>query len=210
MESPVPTVDELLERVAARTPTPGGGTVTAIAGALAIALSRMVAEYSVSPKGSAGSNAYFTTLLPQLRRIDEMLRALSTRDSQAYAGLVEAKKRLKEMDSPQNREALQSAQHDAAMVPLETAALLVRALGLMDEMKSTANRNLLSDLSIAATLSAAAAHGSLRLVKLNLGSLTDAAQRERVATEAKALQHRLGIHAAQIESFIAAALESAR
>ena len=43
-------LDEFLNAVAAREPTPGGGAVAATAGALGAALARMVAAYSISPK----------------------------------------------------------------------------------------------------------------------------------------------------------------
>ena len=50
-------IGEYLEAIAASTPTPGGGSVAALCGALAASLSRMVANLAVGKEGYEGVQA---------------------------------------------------------------------------------------------------------------------------------------------------------
>ena len=45
-------IDEFLDAAAAKRPAPGGGSVTALAGALAASMGEMVVNYSVGKRGS--------------------------------------------------------------------------------------------------------------------------------------------------------------
>ena len=88
------SVDEFLDAVAQRTPTPGGGSVAGAAGALACALARMVAAYSIRKNTDQSVRDRTENVLDRLRRAEEILRSLVTQDTVAYAGMSAAAKMM--------------------------------------------------------------------------------------------------------------------
>ena len=76
--------DDLLQRIAEKTPSPGGGSVAAATGALASALGQMVSSYSVGSKTDAPTSERLATALSNLRKIEQIARTLVTQDAVAY------------------------------------------------------------------------------------------------------------------------------
>ena len=68
MEIGSETVEQLLERVSARVPVPGGGAVTGVVGALAAALAAMVTEYSLSSSKLESHHARHRELIEEFAR----------------------------------------------------------------------------------------------------------------------------------------------
>jgi formiminotetrahydrofolate cyclodeaminase len=97
------TIEEFLEELAARKPTPGGGSVAALSGALAAGLVSMAAEFSRN-KG----------LSDEARTLMNTLADLVDRDAQAFAA-----RDLKEA----TRVPLQTAKHSYAVLKLAGALL---------------------------------------------------------------------------------------
>ena len=126
-------VDDLLDHVAQRAPTPGGGSVAALAGALACALGRMVAAYSVTNKTSPQDRKNIESVMGKLRSADELMRALITQDAVAYRAMTAAAKVAREDPAlaPRHQEAVLSA----IGVPMEIAAIAANALSIMDAFK---------------------------------------------------------------------------
>ena len=90
------SIDEFLNRVADRTPTPGGGAVAGLAGALACAMGRMVAAYSLRKDAAAPVREQVESVAGQLAVADQLLRGLISRDGAAYAAMTEARKAVRE------------------------------------------------------------------------------------------------------------------
>src|SRR3954468_13444952 len=78
--------------VAASTPTPGGGSIAAHAGALGAALAQMVAGLTVGKKKSAAVDAEMRALAVRAAGIGNTLAALVPRDASAYAIVAAAYK----------------------------------------------------------------------------------------------------------------------
>lgn len=171
------SVDEFLNAVAERSPTPGGGSAAAAAGALACALGRMTANYSINKNTEPSVRDRVEAVINRLRSADEILRGLVTQDAAAYAHMSAAAKAKRE--NPVAASAYQKAVLSAVAVPLEAAAAISHALAAMDELKDFANRNLLSDLGVAAVLAEAAAQAAWYMVAVNLPELTDSSAQTR-------------------------------
>jgi formiminotetrahydrofolate cyclodeaminase len=194
------SIDEFLDAVAQRTPTPGGGSVAAAAGALACALARMVGAYSVGKNAEEGVRDRTEALVDRLRRADEILRGLVTQDAVAYAAMSAAERAARENATV--KPAYQDAVLAAAAVPMETAAAASQALAVMDALKDVANRHLLSDLGVAAVLAEAAARAAWYMVTVNLPEVADAATRTKLREGIdKTLQH-CHSSAGSIEGFV--------
>jgi formiminotetrahydrofolate cyclodeaminase len=97
------TIEEFLEELAARKPTPGGGSVAALSGALAAALVCMAAEFSGNKDVSG-----------QARTLMNTLTDLVDRDTKAFAA-----RDLREA----TRVPLQTARHSYAVLKLAAALL---------------------------------------------------------------------------------------
>ena len=152
------SVDRFLDAVAERTPIPGGGGVTAAAGALSCAMGRMVAAYSVQKQTDPAVRARVESVAQRLRNADELFRALVTRDAEVYTRMTAAAKKARE--DPGARGNYTEAIVAAIGVPLQMAALAADALSAMDECKTAVNRYLLSDLGVAGVLAEATARAA--------------------------------------------------
>ena len=109
------------DRLAARTPTPGGGSAAAAAGALAAALGEMVLAYSIDPAKPTDDLREVQGALAAGRR---RLLVLIEEDAQSYEAVRTARRARKERPGDGTTEAAYlTALRSAAMVPLETARL---------------------------------------------------------------------------------------
>lgn len=191
-------LDGFLDAVAARAPTPGGGAVAAAAGALATAMARMVAGYSAGKKVEAETAEVVTGLGAQLERADGMLRALLIEDAMAYETLTEAAKRLK--DDPATGTEHEAALAVAMTVPMEVAATACEALNVMEHLLPLANRNLVSDLGVAAVLAEATARAASYMVHVNAHAFSDAEARQKAQHQIDQLLVRARETLTRIES----------
>jgi formiminotetrahydrofolate cyclodeaminase len=167
-------LSDFLEKIAAKTPTPGGGSVSAAVGAMGSALGVMTARYS---DASEPEHA--------LDEIKNEFLALVDSDAEAYGQVNSAMALPKDSDDTKRRrkEALQIALGEASEVPLKGMMLAVRALKSLADLAPTCNKNLISDLSGAATFVESALLGCSENVRINAMSLTDKVRRGRLEKE---------------------------
>lgn len=160
---------DLLESVAAKTPTPGGGAVASAVGALAAALAGMVVSYSVGKKTLAAHEPLLQEARAELTRARALLLRLADEDAAAY-GLVNELQKLPESD-PRRVAELPIAMEASVQVPLATIAASVTLLRLFERLATATNRHLRSDLAIAAVLAEATARASAWNVAVNAAML---------------------------------------
>lgn len=174
--SPLP-VTELLERVAARTPAPGGGSSAALACALAAALVEMAAGFeSGADAGDRGAAA---------ARLRARALELADQDLTSYQPVLEALRRPAEDAERPARLAV--ALGAAAAVPFGITQAAAEVASLARGGTDAAGRHLLGDSATAAVLAAAACRAAALLVELNLRGtadprLAEAVQLVQVAT----------------------------
>lgn len=171
-------LDEFLDAVAARQPTPGGGAVAGAAGALACAMARMVAAYSTKKHADPEPARAVTELTAHLERADRVFRSLVAEDARAYTALTEAARRLK--DHPDTKADHDTALRVAIAVPMQMAAAACETLRLLKRLLPVANRYLLSDLGVAAVLADATARAAYQMVRVNTALLDDATARHEM------------------------------
>jgi len=183
-----------LDAVAAPTPTPGGGSVAAFAGAMAASLGQMVAGLSRKKKSQWAVVDKLSEALDNMRRAAEELTAAIDRDADSYDDVMLAFK-LPHGDAAETKwreEAIQIATRAAAEVPLEVADRTVALFERLGQLAAIAAASMKSDLDVARWMAAAGAKGALANVEINLDGIKDseyvAATRERIS----ALRERLG------------------
>lgn len=176
--------ETLLARLAERTPTPGGGFAAAASAALGVALGEMALRYSAGRKESAGREQEIQGALTALGRARGMALELAHEDMAAYALLSAAMKSSK--DDPGRAGRIAEAARLATRPPLALAALCGEVLRLFERLAGACNRNLRSDLAIAAEMALAAARAARWNVRANLPSL-EAAEGARMLAECDAI-----------------------
>ncbi len=175
------TIDEFLESVAAPSPTPGGGSVAAICGALSAALSRMVASLAVGKEGYEAVQGELESFQERSRSVQRRLRDLADEDATAYDAVVAAMRRPRGGDEERKQrvDAMQAAYRRAAEVPLETMERGLEALELAGIVARIGNRSATTDAGVAALLAGAALRSAALNVRVNLAALRDSGPRER-------------------------------
>jgi formiminotetrahydrofolate cyclodeaminase len=164
------TVTDFLGRLAARTPTPAGGSVAALCTAQAAALVAMVARYCEDPE-----------LVEQAERLMARAQELAVDDQQAFGAVADAWAMPRGAGSDEARrtaidEAMLSASEPQAQV-VETA---VEVLVLIDQLRPSARAGLLSDLVAAGEAARAGAAIARMNVESNVRTLPDSEARSRL------------------------------
>jgi glutamate formiminotransferase/formiminotetrahydrofolate cyclodeaminase len=183
-----------LDAVAAPTATPGGGSVSAFAGALAAALGQMVAGLSRKKKSQAAFVDRLSAALDELRRTADELTEAIDRDAVSYEAVMAAF-RLPQGDARETRqrdEAIQAATKGAAEVPLEVAEHTVALFERLGQLEAIAAASMKSDLQVARLMAGAGARGALANVEINLDGIKDTAYVSSMRKKMAALRERLG------------------
>ena len=186
------TVSELLEKTAAGTPVPGGGSLSAMAAAVGAALAQMVAGLTAGRKAFAAVTPEMNELAEKARRLRRDLLADMDRDAAAYTAVMEAFRlpRKTAEEKSHRTEAIQQATREAARVPLAVAEKALDVMMLAGTAVAKGNPNAVSDGAVGAMLARAALQGALFNVKINLRDIRDEAFTARLTAEAEALDAR--------------------
>jgi len=168
------------------TPLPGGGSVAALAGALAAAMAAMSARFTAGRKKYAAVADEVDAFIIRADAARVTLLAAVDADADAFAAVGAAYAMPKgEPGAPaadERRQAVAAASRAAAAVPF---SVLRAALALLEELPrlaETGNANLVSDTGVAAELARAAVAAAAMNVAVNWSGFDDealaAAQRE--------------------------------
>jgi formiminotetrahydrofolate cyclodeaminase len=186
-----PLAASYTDRLAAATPTPGGGSASAVTASIAASLLQMVASISLE-KATDEQKPELEAGVRFAGSFRARLLDLGAEDERAYAGFLEALRlpRLTPEDRELRKQAIELATIHATSVPMEIVEMSLTLLHQIPNIARVANKNLISDLATAAHLAYGAANGTLVMVNVNL----DAIKTPETKTELTAKYDRLGIH----------------
>jgi len=167
-------ITEYLEKAAAGTAVPGGGSV-ALNASLAAGLTEMVANLTIGKKGYEAVAEEMNDIAGKAAALREKLTAAIDRDAEAYSEVMAAFKLPKATDQEKELRSLavQKAFKHAALVPLEVANHAVEVIDLAGRAVASGNKNAVTDGLVAAMNARTAALAALYNVKINLGSIED-------------------------------------
>jgi methenyltetrahydrofolate cyclohydrolase len=172
------TLENFLNAAAAKQPTPGGGSITALAGALAASMGEMALNYSV---GKAGLEAYQDELKPALAELTKarnLLLQLMVEDQAAFEAITAARKLP--ATEPDRQSKVDAALLACIRIPEAIAATAVAILEVADRVANFINPQLLSDLAVCADLAMATARCAVYNVRANLPDVKDAGERSNI------------------------------
>ena len=168
-------ITEYLEKAAAGTAVPGGGSVAALNASLAAGLTEMVANLTFGKKGYEAVAGEMSDISARAAELREKLTAAIDRDAEAYSAVMAAFKLPKATDPEMElrRQEIQKAFKQAALVPLEVANHAVKVIDLAGRAIDSGNKNAVTDGVVAAMNARTAALAALYNVKINLVSIED-------------------------------------
>ena len=167
------TVSEFQQALAASSPTPGGGTASAISLGHAASLALMVCRLTKGKERWADGWEIANKVERMARPLLVHSSNLAQEDSEAFDKVMACFRMPKATDEDKlsRKAAIDDATLFAAEVPYETAKSAVRLLELLPDLARNGNANAVTDVGVAGLLASAAAKGALFNVEINLNSL---------------------------------------
>jgi glutamate formiminotransferase/formiminotetrahydrofolate cyclodeaminase len=172
------TIEAFLSAASAKQPTPGGGSVAALAGALAAAMGEMVLNYSLNRKDLAEHQPELQKAAVELGRARATLLELMVEDQAAYEAYSSIRKLP--ATSPGRDAKFHAALTTCIQIPQAIGAIATAILHVCERIVDIANRHLLSDLAVCAELSMATVRCATYNVRVNLADLADVQERTRL------------------------------
>ena len=190
------SVVEFTAATAAKSPTPGGGSVAGVVGALGVALGEMSLNFTRGKKKFADHAETHAEIGDRLNRAREMFLDLVDDDIIAYGMYDQA---VKLPDGNEKDQAMQLALAGAIDVPRQAAKLALAVQGDLLRLADICNPYLLSDLIAAGVLASAAVVLCDLNVRVNTPHLTDPQAAKDIQTASTADRARAAELALKIE-----------
>ena len=187
------TVKGFLDVTAGKDPVPGGGSISALSGSIAAALTEMVAGLTIGKKKYAEVEEQMKQLAERVQQIRQQLILDVDRDSEAYNVVFAAFQMPKETDEQKAARSaqIQEATKIAANVPMEVARRVYSLLSDIEEVVSNGNQNAVTDGCVAMMSARNAIIGALFNVRINLTSIKDEQYVADMTAEADRLEREV-------------------
>jgi len=171
------SISDFIDELSSNSPAPGGGSVSALAGALAAGLSAMVGNLTVGKKGYEKSKNKMNNLAVEAQRLKDLLIKYIDEDTNSFNGVIDAMR----MANSSEREieirnlAIQEATKIATYSPLSILEACALVMPLAKLAATEGNPNSISDAGVAAEMAHAGAQGAAMNVLINLSDIKDEA-----------------------------------
>ncbi len=180
------------DQVSGDVPTPGGGSVAALVGALGAALAAMVGNLTVRRPELRDIHERMKALAIRAQELKSSLLHLVVEDSAAFEAVMHANRmpRGTEAEQEARKTAQDAANNLAILVPLEALRQCEQAAELACEAAESGYVNCLSDGAAGAAMALAGAEAAALNVLINLQSAAFSATNAQMAADADAIVAR--------------------
>jgi len=168
-------IGAFLDALASDAPAPGGGSVAALAGAMAAGLVSMVCALTVGKKQFAAIEDEVRGVHARSEALRHEFQHLAAKDIEVFGRLSAAYKlpRTTEADAATRQAAIQQVTRQATEVPLRIAQAAASILPLCTALAPRVSRLVVSDVGVAAVLARAAVQSAILNIEINLSGLED-------------------------------------
>ena len=168
-------LDVFLDRLAARTPTPGGGGAAALSGAMGAALISMVIRFTIGKPGHEDAEDELVARLQESERIRVMLLKGAEDDAKAFDQLMLAYRMPRGDQALQTlrKQALDKALKAATEVPMECVRQCWRLMAHTRAVAEKGSRSVISDAGVAVMAAYAGLMSAALNVRTNLANIED-------------------------------------
>jgi formiminotetrahydrofolate cyclodeaminase len=187
------SISDFLERLSSDAPTPGGGSVAALVGALSSSLTSMVGNLTYGKKKYEEHWDEAKKIIEEAKILNEDFLSLFYEDMEVFAKLMATfgLPRSTEEEKQKRDEAIQNATKKATEVPLTVMEKSQRAIELALRMAKIGNLNAISDAGIAGEMAFSACRSASFNVLINLNFLKDPAYSSTVEKKHKKILNRV-------------------
>lgn len=186
------TVRDFIQKIADRTPAPGGGSASASIAAIGAALGCMVAQLTYGVRKFENLTDVLRKIIPPLYFGTRELIAMIDEDTNAFNDYMQAlrlPKNTKEEQEIRNK-AIQEGLKKAVEVPLKTMQLADKCWEALLEVAKIGNIASKSDIEVGAKALETGIWGAYRNVLINLPSVSDKDYVQRVSAIAEDINKR--------------------
>ena len=178
--------------LASDSPTPGGGAVAALSGAVGVALLAMTARLTVGREGFGDVEPRMRDLIVRADAARVRFLELADADAHAFDGVMQAFEMPKDTEGQRaaRSEAIQRGYAEAATVPLEIARAALEMLPLAEDATALGNPQASSDAYSGAIALSAAVRCAVANVQINAAALKDRATTDELLGAADDLRRR--------------------
>lgn len=171
------SIQQFLDELASKEPTPGGGGAAAVMGAMGAALVSMVCRLTIGKRNYAAVEAEMKGTLDASENLRTRLTDMIQADMSVFDRVMGAYGLPKETDAEKQARsgAIQSALKAATEVPLECARACAEVIALSRIVAEKGNRNVISDAGVAVLAGYAALKSAALNVYVNTGAIKDEA-----------------------------------
>src|SRR6266700_2741874 len=164
-----------IDELASSQPTPGGGSASALGGAMGAALASMVARLTLNKPEYADVREQIEDLLQQTETIRARFQLLMQADIDVYGLLSKSYKMPRGSDEERTvrSAAIQQALKSAALVPLEMVERSAQLVQCCQRIALIGNIQVLSDVATGTLFASSAGAGAAWMVRANLQSMKD-------------------------------------
>ena len=187
------SLKEYIGDVSSNEPTPGGGSVSALAGSLGAALTAMVGSLTIGRKLydelSDEIKEEMDRHFEEVGKSVEKLNHIVDEDTKVFDEVMDAFKLPKETDEEKKvrSEAIQEGYKKALEVPLRCAEECFHVLEMQKVFARYGNVNAITDVGVGTLLAYSGLEGALFNVKINLLSIKDEEYRNSVDSKVNSL-----------------------
>ena len=177
-------VQHFMDKLASKSPEPGGGSVAALTGALGAALVSMVSNLTLGKEKYKDVQPQIEQLLKESERLRAEMQDLIQKDTEAYGALSDVYKmpKLTDAEKAARTAKMQEALKKACQVPFEIALKSLEVAKLAERAADLGNVAAVSDAGVAVLLAQACAQSAALNVKINVNSIKDEAYNKETWT----------------------------
>ena len=181
-------VHEFLDELASSSPTPGGGSASALLCSIGASLLCMVCRLTIGKKDYEQSEAELKKILEEVEILRKKSERLVDEDTEAFNIVMDAYKTPK--DNPLRPNIIQNALRNANAAPMQIAETGIRVLELSKAVAFKGNVKSISDVGVAVLAADSGVRGSLMNLRINLQAMKDDMSKGEMLTKVKGMEDR--------------------
>jgi methenyltetrahydrofolate cyclohydrolase len=167
------TLHSYLDDLASAQPTPGGGSTSALSGAMGAALASMVCRITMGKEAYADVQQEIEELLRRTEYLRSRFQLLIQEDIEAYGRLAASYQLPRQTNEGRKyrTDLIQKQLVEAALVPLEVAESAAGLIQCCQRIAEIGSITVLSDVATGAILASCSGKGAALMVQINLRTM---------------------------------------
>ena len=163
-------LSEFVDEISMDSPAPGGGSVSAVSGAMGVSLIAMVANLSHDKKEFLNQRKEISKIAVKSQKLKQSFIRLIDDDTLAFNRLMNSFRLPKksEKDILIRDKAILNSTKNVTEIPLKTLEISLEGMNIVKEALKIGNKNCISDLAVSAEMLYSCGYGAYYNVKINL------------------------------------------